>query len=115
MKVYIAAPYELRDRAISLMQTLERVGHEVTSSWLKGVDRDDHATAQKDLDEVAAADMLMLINPGEFRNKGTGGRHVEVGYALALGKRVQVLGVRSNIFHHLDHVTVIDWDNEVTT
>ena len=107
MKVYIAAPYELRDHAISVMHHLEALGHEVTSSWLKGVDQNDDATARKDLADVRSADLLLLINPAEYAGKGTGGRHVEVGYALALEIPVVIVGVRSNIFYYLQRVRVI--------
>jgi hypothetical protein len=37
-------------------------------------------------------------------NSGRGGRHVEFGYAMALGKRLIVVGHRENLFH--EHPTV---------
>ena len=43
------------------------------------------------------------------RDRGTGGRHVVEfpGHALALGKALIVVGVRSHVFHELDAVTVV--------
>lgn len=108
MKIYIAAPYPLRDMAIVMMQVLEQHGHEVTSRWLREPDNFCDKHALKDLDDVAASDVLLALNYSGWEEKGTGGRHVELGYALALGKRVIVYGKRSNIFHHLNVVTVVD-------
>ena len=107
MKVYIAAPYPCRDEAIAIMHKLEAAGHEVTSRWLKSPDElaDEHA--RKDLDDVARADVLLAINAEAWENKGTGGRHVEFGYAIALGLRLVLIGRRSNIFHYLSDVHVI--------
>ncbi len=112
-KIYIAAPYELRDAAISLKQILEVCGYEVTAKWLVDIDQDDDATARKDLADVARADVLLLLNPEAYRRSGTGGRHCEFMYAWALGKEVVVLGVRSNIFHHLSNVRVIEQIGEL--
>ena len=51
--------------------------------------------------------MLVALNPDAWADRGTGGRHVEFGYALALGKALIVVGVRSHVFHELDAVTVV--------
>ena len=106
MKVYIAAPYPIRDTAIEMMKTLEANGHVVTSRWLKAPDElaDEHA--RKDLDDVRAADVLLAVNSPGWENVGTGGRHVELGYALALRKHIILLGERTNIFHYLSHICI---------
>lgn len=108
-RVYIAAPYPLRDFAVVFMHNLEAAGIAVTSRWLK-VDSPEEtaAYAQEDLDDVEAADVLLVINPVGWENLGTGGRHVELGYALRMKKPIVVFGVRSNVFHQLPLVTVID-------
>lgn len=77
MKIYIAAPYPTR------------------------------LVARQDLADVDAADTLLAFNPVGWENVGTGGRHVEFGYAVARGKQIVLYGVRSNIFHHLSQVRVI--------
>ena len=117
MKIYIAAPWQYRSHAILLMTKLVEKGHEVTSSWL--VVDDDSADglptslegadkyARADLNDVEAADMLVAINPKEFANAGTGGRHVELGYAIARGKQIVLFGERSNIFHSLSNIRLI--------
>lgn len=108
MKIYVAAPYPDRDSAIVVMHMLEAQGHVVTSRWLKSPDElaDEHA--RKDLDDVAEADVLLAINGRDWENAGTGGRHVELGYAIALGKEIVLMGRRSNIFHYLSCVRVIE-------
>lgn len=107
MKYYISAPYPCRDDAIEVMHKLEALGHTITSRWLKSPDElaDEHA--RKDLADVAEADVLLALNYAGWENKGTGGRHVELGYAIALGKRIVLVGARSNIFHYLSDVMVV--------
>jgi len=107
-KVYIAAPYEMRDEAIRIKGLLEGCGYEVTSTWLTTLDEEGDKGARMDLADVMRANVLLLLNPEEYRRSGTGGRHCEFMYAWTLGKKVVILGVRSNIFHHLSDVRVID-------
>ena len=106
MKVYIAAPYVRRQAAQWLRGTLETAGVEVTSRWLSELNNNDHAGAQMDLDDVDAADAIILYNPPNFHREG-GGRHVEFGYAIAQGKRLILVGTPSVIFHYLDSVEVV--------
>jgi len=90
------------------MRRLELRGHEITSRWLKAPDEMNDNYAREDLQDVADAEMLLALHPDGWEDRGTGGRHVEFGYALALGKQVVLVGKRSNIFHHLDCVRVIE-------
>ena len=108
MKVYIAAPYTCRAAAIAVMHVLEAAGHVVTSRWLRETNPNCDANAKKDLTDIDNADALLALNFKEWQDKGSGGRHVELGYALALGKRIVLYGPRTNIFHHLDSVTAVD-------
>jgi hypothetical protein len=107
VKIYIAAPYPIRDLAIELMHHVEGLGHKVTSRWLKSPDELTDEHARKDLEDVDAADLLLFWQPKEWCEKGTGGRHVEFGYALARNKVIILVGYRSNIFHYLDRVLVV--------
>lgn len=110
MKVYIAAPYTQRHHAFTLMRLLQAsgMGISVTSGWITMDNTLDDASARMDLDDVARADALLAYNLPEWNNLGSGGRHVELGYALALKKKVVVLGERMNIFHYLNDVTVVN-------
>lgn len=107
MILYIAAPYELHRHALAALHALEARGHAVTSSWLRGAEGMDAAHAQLDLDDVARAEVLLALNPAGWERSGTGGRHAELGYALALGKRIVLIGVRSHIFHYHARVEVL--------
>lgn len=108
IKVYIAAPYPERTLAIKTMKRLEWQGCEVTSRWLKGGDALTDEWARNDLEDVARADLLLALNPEGYSNVGTGGRHVELGYAIALNKAILLVGERTNIFHYLSNIKVID-------
>jgi nucleoside 2-deoxyribosyltransferase len=113
--VYIAAPYPARLDAIDLMDTLHAAGFKVTSSWLVEDDKLTDEYARKDLADIDRADALVAMNPAEWAERGTGGRHVELGYALAQGKPIVLVGARSNIFHHLMTVHVVTQDELVDT
>lgn len=115
MQVYIAAPYPTREQAIALMHRLEAEGFGVTSTWLREDDELADKYAQLDLDDIGRCDALVLMNPEEWKNSGTGGRHVEFGWALGLNKHVVVVGERSNIFHYLDDVVICAEADLVTT
>ena len=105
-KVYIAAPFQLLKEAVQLRAQLAVVGIESTARWIdinvvQGASKSIEL-AQMDLDDIRASMAIVLINPPQFANKGTGGRHVEIGYALGIGHPFFfVLGVKSNIFHEL--------------
>ena len=106
IKVYIAAPFSMQQEAERIQRVLELKKMKVTARWItmeKAEIRDEpylQMWAQNDLDDVAAADVLLAISPFEYIEKGTGGRHVELGYALALKIPVILYGFPTNIFHH---------------
>lgn len=86
MKTYFAARWERREEIRELVRGLPS-----TSRWLY-----DDVGAQADLDDIRAADCLCLFTEtGSFPR---GGRMVEFGYAMALGKRLVVVGPDENIF-----------------
>jgi hypothetical protein len=97
MKVYVAAKYEERHLLVKpLLAVLRVAGHEITHDW---TNEDDAGLAEPDLsayhalcarDDLRGAsecDVLVLL-PHE---KGRG-LWVEVGCALAMGRRVLVVG-----------------------
>lgn len=117
MKIYIAAPSELQVEARALRTQIEAdASFVVHSSWLdldfpseilKGqAVMQNHA--DMDLAEIDSCDLVVAINPPEFHSKGTGGRHVELGWALKGKKRIIVIGVKSNIFHDHRQVRVVE-------
>jgi nucleoside 2-deoxyribosyltransferase len=106
VKIYIAAPYVRLEEARLVADALRNAGHQVTSRWLVGAESMNNTEAQKDLDDVDACDVLLALNPVHYHREG-GGRHAELGYALARNKRVILCGSRSIIFHYLDRVELV--------
>lgn len=88
---------------------LERHGHKVTSAWIdQDIPDSDTPTpyhaarlACSDLDEIDAADTVIVFTEAPDSGFARGGRHVETGYALCAGKRLVRVGPWENIFHHL--------------
>jgi nucleoside 2-deoxyribosyltransferase len=115
MKVYLAAQYYRRDAMRGFAYMLKDIGIEVTSSWLReradvNSDLSDNSHeflrrhARNDIADIEAADVLILFTVDPILPTKRGGRHVELGYALALGKKIIICGPRENIFHHLPEV-----------
>lgn len=116
MKVYLAAAYERREEMQGVRDVLQALGHEVTSRW---IDQDlsgqqeaagtaelaaDPAAytkfADKDIEDLRAAEVVVSFTGGG----GRGGRHVEFGMAVMLGKQLVLVGEREHVFHTLPQV-----------
>lgn len=107
--VYIAAPFPEKAWALRVANGLEAQGIRNTSRWLHQVDPPDtDEFARQDLADILRCDVLVALNPDGWAETGTGGRHVELGYALACGIPALLVGERTNVFHHLTHVKVVD-------
>jgi hypothetical protein len=125
-KVYLASRYSRHDEMQGVRDVLAAVhGIEVTSRWidchtdvtgdftasftqefLHTNPQDCAPLGQHDIDDLLAADTVISFTG----SGGKGGRHVEFGYALALGKRSIVVGPRENVFHTLPDVLWFpDW------
>jgi hypothetical protein len=114
--VYFAARFARLAELNRYRAELEALGFEVTSRWLTVAAREPSAIHNEDewrrlavidQEDVLAADTLVCFTeePGEG---GSGGRHFEVGMALALGRQVIVVGRREHIFHRLPEMTVVE-------
>ena len=120
--VYLSGQFEDGPVLRKVRDDLVRTGFRVSSRWLDdessvpataGAHREGAAArlaaiAHQDIQDIHAADVVVVFNPPEARNVGRGGRHVETGYALALGKKVIIVGARGNVFHWLPEITVVD-------
>ena len=115
MKVYLAARFSRRDELEQEARPVfEAAGWTVISRWHREqtsapIDgamanhsaADNAEYAQRDLEDVQACDALVLFTEAPESAWPRGARHVEYGYALALGKSVYLIGPRENVFHWL--------------
>jgi len=113
VKVYLASRFSRRDEMRTYRAVIEGLGASVTSRWLN--DDAGELEAQDDLDtpegiivgrrcaetdvaDVSEADAVIAFTEAPRGTKTRGGRHVELGIALGMGKRVVIVGPRENVF-----------------
>ena len=111
MNVYLAARYDRMPEMVEVAEQLRRIGHEVTSRWIRGFGNPDAETALYDLTDIVIADAIILFTEDPTANvpfAARGGRHVEFGYALRAGKKLYLVGPRENIFHELPDVLAFE-------
>lgn len=115
--VYIAARFSRRPEANALARELQNRGHSITSRWVKpetdhvlptGISRQAEDSerrrfAMEDMDDVRQCDWCISLME-EPRSNTRGGRHIEFGVALALNKKLTIIGPRETVFHHLDDI-----------
>lgn len=109
MKIYLASRYSRREEMEGYANRLIEAGFEVVSRWVYGGEegKTDEEIALFDLEDVERADLVLsFTEPYRSSNIG-GGRHVEFGYALALGILVDIVGEKETVFHH--HPKVHQW------
>lgn len=117
MKIYLASRYSRHVELRAYRGDLQTRGHTVTSRWINGDHQiDDQGLsaqakeserirfAQEDRDDLVGADCVISFTEAPRSSNSRGGRHVEHGMGLALGKRVIVVGHRENVFHCLPEV-----------
>ena len=121
MDIYLAGRYGRREELAGYAKQLEAKGHHVTSRWLAGEHeaKDEKPTmmeaqgwAEHDLDDIEYADWLVAFTEGPECTHARGGRHVELGYAIALSRycfmRIVIIGPRENVFCNLEEVEQFD-------
>lgn len=101
MNIYIAGPYAARIELLKEKGKLESQGHTVTSRWLLGLHDgvDPTICAKDDLEDIDCAQKLVI-----YLDKGPGtrgGMYVELGYAIARNKEIEIVGSPTNVFTHL--------------
>lgn len=91
----------------SVLPVLAAAGAEITSRWIF----DDTAVqseplgAQIDLDDIVAADALVLFTD-QFGHSPGKGKYVEFGYAYGLRKRIILVGENDGcVFYRLPGIT----------
>lgn len=108
MRVYIAADSHLQNDVKALRDELVKLGVEVTSRWIDAkleafnpvTEEELRTAAENNFSDIERAVFLIAYNPERRHKSGTGGRHVEMGYALARHKYILYVGERlENVFH----------------
>jgi nucleoside 2-deoxyribosyltransferase len=120
VRIYLAARYTRRLELCEYKAQLERLGCTITSRWLNGshqisnqdvplgdsgellVEKGDRAAremcehfAKEDREDVYSADIIIAFTEEPRSGHSRGGRHVELGLAIARGKRIYSAGYRS--------------------
>lgn len=116
MRVYLAARYSRKNEIAALIPIFGAHGISVGSRWLLEPHPPDTKlcevspefctdTAQVDMEDIEMCDTLVFFSEDPLVGTPRGGRHVEMGFALGIGKRIAVIGAeRENIFHFLPGV-----------
>jgi nucleoside 2-deoxyribosyltransferase len=122
LKVYVAARYGRKEEARKISTALESYGFHVVSTWTKeeyppSITLDElnpetlREIANKDIEEIRSCDALVLLSDGQKTGVPRGGKHVEFGIAMALRKKIYVLGEAENIFQYTESASVVqDFD-----
>ena len=119
--IYIAARFSRRPECNALAHKLQALGHTITSRWVRpgddqviptgtsaqAADAERRRFAMEDVEDVLACNWMISLME-EPRSNTRGGRHIEFGMALGLGKRLTIIGPRETVFHHLDAVEHFD-------
>lgn len=133
MRIYLASQYGRRLELCGYREQLRAAGHNVQSQWLDGshqisdagtpigeagealVEGGDGSTSVKsaamrnrfamdDFRDVTMCELLIAFTEQPRSSASRGGRHVELGIALGLMKRVWIVGPRENIFCWMEEV-----------
>lgn len=116
-KVYLAARYGRRAELLAYAAELKKRGYEVTSRWVFGshaAEKDDRLSfdemrefALEDMIDIHHADTVISFTDG-VGVCARGGRHVEFGIAVAMLKRLILVGPRETVFHAIPPVMQFD-------
>jgi hypothetical protein len=122
-RIYLAASYPRLDEMRGVRDVLTAFGHTVTSRWIDQPPGEGAGVAELAADPAAyvkfahldIADLEAAETVMSFTGEGgRGGRHVEFGMAVMLGKRLVIVGPREHVFHTLPEVEWYpDWSRLV--
>jgi hypothetical protein len=117
-RVYLDARYSRRQQMLAVREDLQRAGYLVTSRWIEGAHQADFDRASpadfrvmarfaaEDLEDLTAADLVISFQEVPRRpSTNRGGRHVEFGVAVALGKPIVAVGPLEHVFTALPAVS----------
>lgn len=125
-RAYIAGRYSRREEFNQRAEELREVGYVVDCRWLLGTHQygpdseraqqelgEDVELAQRfaeeDVEDLYRSDIVVsFTETPRVPSTNRGGRHVELGLALGLGKMLVIVGPRENAFHYLREVAQFD-------
>lgn len=114
-KLYLAARFADQAMMRVVGDYLTGLDFVITARWVYGGEAglSRAGCALMDIEDVDAADTVVSFTQPERSYNIGGGRHTELGYALAKGKRLVVIGPREQIFHYHPavevHATLTAW------
>jgi nucleoside 2-deoxyribosyltransferase len=116
MKYYIATSLSRTSAHYEVREALKKYGHDISYDWtlhgsVKSISKERlREVAELELIGVAEADFVVVLLPGG------NGTHLELGFAIARGKKVFLhsedslafeLGPQTNAFYHHPDVTFL--------
>ena len=128
IKVYLASRYSKYKSMQVVRNFLESEGFLVTSRWINGDHQiDDEGLsseakeeervrfAVEDIEDLKESDIVVCYTEKPRTTKSRGGRHVEMGMAIAWEKLVFVVGHRENVFCCLNSVIFCKDEKEMAS
>jgi len=118
-KIYLAGSFHGAERIYEMAEDLEALGHTITGIWFQPHDpiekmwdgnfggRIAEVMALRDLSGIDRCDILIIDT---LEPSSSGGRNVELGYALAKNKRIILVGEPTTIFFSLIRESYENWD-----
>lgn len=111
---YVAHNFAAKDWLLAVVRgKLKSAGISLNSRWIHttlGPGEGGKQSAEEDLEDIRSADFLIYFAAGLDGGNGLG-KHIELGYALAIGKRVVLIQehslggrMRESVFYLLDQV-----------
>jgi nucleoside 2-deoxyribosyltransferase len=117
MKIYLAAMYQWMDKMKIEREKYRAAGFEITADWIESDEvnqaRSHNENATLDLAGIDNADVFVLYTLPVGTMFSSGGRMTELGYAIALNKRIIIVGERENVFCHLDNIVEFSTTEDV--
>lgn len=116
MNYYLAGRFTGQSRLRAMRDQMAQafLGWTCTASWLDSKESNYPVTksqaeayADRDFKEIDSCEMLILDT---LDDSNTGGREVELGYAMAKGVYCIIVGPRRNVFHYVPREHYENWD-----
>ena len=106
MTFYLAAKYDKREQVNQIAEQLRQLGHCVQAEWLDGShtgmsEDEQRSYARKDLADIQACTHFVMFQLPVDHPECSPGRHIELGYAIGLGKHRIIVGGGESVFYTL--------------